>query len=413
MRILVVSQYFWPEGFRINELVKDLRDRGHDVVVLTGKPNYPDGTIFQTFKDDPRKFDAYAGATIVRIPVVPRGSTKLRLFLNYISFVVSGLSVGAWRLRDQHFDAILVFQVSPITAALPALLQRRLKRAPIAMWILDLWPDTLSAVGVIRSPRALSLVSKLVAFVYRRCDCILVQSRAFISSVVQHGREASSVRYFPAWAEATFELDLATVEPASEIAEFKNTFNVMFAGNIGEAQDFPAILAAADALRDRPDLRWLIVGDGRAAESVRAEIAKRRLEDQVVMLGRHAFERMPNFFKCADALLVTLKSEPVFAMTIPGKVQSYLRSGVPILGMLDGEGARVIEESGAGMVCSAGDSQELARIVTELAKKSVDERAKMGAKGRAYCEKNFDRALLLNRLNDWLAELATSPTRPA
>ena len=411
MRILVVSQYFWPETFRINEIVAGLTARGHAVTVLTGTPNYPAGDVFPEYLADPARFASYEGADIVRVPLVARGRTRWRLAANYASFVASGLLEGARRLRGREFDVILVCQLSPITSAMPALLLRRLKHAPTAMWILDLWPETLTAVGALRSPRALRLASRLSSFIYARVDLILVQSRAFIDSVVRHGKPAAAIRYFPAWAEAAFEDGLDGVAAAPELAPFAGTTNIMFAGNIGEAQDFPAILAAADRLRDRDDIRWLIVGDGRAAAAVRAEIAARGLTERVVMLGRHGIERMPAFFKGASALLVSLKADPVFAMTIPGKVQSYLSAGMPVIAMLDGEGARVVAESGAGLVAPAGDAAALADAVRRFADLPAAERARLGAAARAYCRREFDRKALLDRLEGWLAELATKPAQ--
>ena len=406
MRVLVLSQYFWPENFRINDLVIELMARGHDVTVLTGVPNYPAGQVFPEFKRNPEQFASFSGASIIRIPIVSRGQGRLRLFFNYLSFVVSGLTLGPWRLRGRAFDTIFVYQISPITAALPALLLRHLKRASLLLWVLDLWPQTLAAVGIIRSPRFLAWIGRLVSFIYRRCDRILIQSRAFDSDVAKYDGDPARIRYFPGWAEPVFQSGSDVVAPPPELAAYRNSFNVLFAGNIGDAQDFPAILAAAEAIRDRGDVRWLIVGDGRAAQYVRTEIQSRGLADSVVMLGRYPIERMPSFFSAADALLVTLKKDPVFSLTIPGKVQSYLGAGVPILGMLDGEGARIIEESGAGLVCPAGDSRQLAEIVCKLAKKSPQERAMMGARGRAYCDREFNRAVLVEKLEAWMAELA-------
>ena len=408
MRILVVTQYFWPETFRINEIVKHLSERGHEVTVLTGLPNYPAGKIFPKFRERPGHFASYYGARIVRVPLIARGNTRWRLMLNYLTYAISAAAIGAWHLRGQPFDAIFVFQVSPVTSALPAVWLRAVKRAPVAMWILDLWPETLSAVGALRSPRAVSIVDRIVSYIYRRCDCILIQSQAFLSSVRKRAGDGADVRYFPAWAETAFEGSLDAVEPAPELAPYRDTFNIMFAGNIGEAQDFPTILAAADRIRDRDDIRWLVIGDGRGANALRAEIKERGLGKQVIMLGRHPMERMPSFFKGAGSLLVALKAEPVFALTIPGKVQSYLSSGKPIIGMLDGEGARVIHEAGAGIVAPAGDSGALANAVVSLADRNVAERARMGAAGRAYCKQNFDRAQLLDCLEDWLDNLACS-----
>lgn len=413
MRILVVSQYFWPETFRINEIVEHLTARGHTVTVLTGVPNYPSGRVFEDFARDPSKYATYAGAEIVRVPIVPRGNTKLRLIANYASFALSATMIGSWRLAGRPYDAIFVCQLSPITAALPGVALRRLKSAPMAMWILDLWPETLSALNVVRSERTLGWVSRLVSFIYRRCDRLLVQSTAFKPSVFKHGGAPGAVEYFPAWAEATFEDSGSAVVPAPEMAVYQDTFNVMFAGNIGEAQDLPAVLAAASHLRDRKDIRWILVGDGRAASAVRAEIAARGLEDRVVMLGRFPIERMPEFFAAADALLVTLKSDPVFAMTIPGKIQSYMSAGRPIVAMLEGEGARVLHESEAGLVAAAGDDRGLADRVAQLADMSAEARNRFSVAGRRYCKNEFNRTTLLNRLESILESMATGPRSAA
>ena len=298
-----------------------------------------------------------------------------------------------------------MFQTSPITAALPGLLLRRLKRAPFLLWVLDLWPQTLSAVGVVRSPRVLTLIGWMVSFIYRRCDRILVQSRAFVPLVEMYAGDSERIRYFPGWPEPTFQGTLDGIEPAPELQPYSDTFNILFAGNIGSAQDFPAILDAAEALRDRSDVRWLIVGDGRAAEDVRAEIRRRNLEQRVVMLGRFPVERMPSFFRAASALLVTLKKEPIFRLTIPGKVQAYLAAGLPILGMLDGEGARVIEEANAGLVCPADRSGELSGLVRRLIEMPAQERTAMGERGREYCRREFGRTMLVDTLETWMREL--------
>lgn len=405
MRLLVVSQYFWPEPFRVNDLVAELARRGHDVTVLTGTPNYPEGRIYPEFAHNPSRFAAYAGAEVIRVPLVARGTSSLRLVLNYLSFVATGLTLGLWRLRGRRFDAIVVVQLSPVTSALPGLALRRLKRAPLLMWVLDLWPDSLAAVGVLRSPLALAAVGKLVGFIYKRCDRVLVQSRAFVSNVQKYAGDTSRVRYFPGWAEPIFEGPLTEVEVAPEVLPYVDKFNVLFAGNIGDAQDFPAILDAAQALRDEPNLRWLIVGDGRAAPWVRSEIARRGLEPNVVMLGRHPIERMPSFFRAASVLLVSLKKDPIFAMTIPGKVQSYLATGLPVVAMMDGEGAAVIEQSGAGLVCAAGAGAMLAERVLALMHMPAGQRAAMGERGQRYCEREFSRNGSMSALETWAGEL--------
>jgi glycosyltransferase involved in cell wall biosynthesis len=274
------------------------------------------------------------------------------------------------------------------------------------MWVLDLWPETLSAVGVVRAPWALNLVGWLVAFIYRRCDLILAQSRSFFGNIEKWSGDTSRIRYFPGWAEPLFAAGADAVPEAPEMEPFASGFTVMFAGNIGDAQDFPAILTAFERLRHRPEIRLVVLGDGRAAEQVRAEIIRRSLTNTVIMLGKHPLERMPSFFRGADALLVSLKPEPIFAMTIPGKVQAYLAAGIPLLGMIDGEGARVIEESEAGVACPAGDGAALAGIIERLAGMPESDRAAMGNRGRDYGRREFDREMLIDRLVGWLEDAA-------
>lgn len=404
MRILVVSQYFWPENFRINDLVAELVRRGHQVTVLTGEPNYPGGVVFPDFKDRPEAFGKYEGAEVVRVGLLPRGQGGMRLMLNYVSFALSASILGPWKLRGRKFDAIFVFEPSPITVGLPAIVLKRLKRAPIAFWVLDLWPQSLEAVGAVRSKFILDVVGHLVRFVYRQCDAVLAQSKSFIGAIGRQIDDPARIVYFPSWAEPAPALE--TVRFAPEVAERRDLFNVVFTGNVGEAQDFGAVLAAAEALRNDP-VRWIIVGDGRKSDWLAEEVVQRRLEEQVLLAGRFDLERMPSFFRHADALLVSLRDEPIFALTIPGKVQSYLMAGRPILAMLNGEGASVVHESGAGLAVSAGNSAGLADAVRTMLDLSPDEREEMAKAGERYAKANFDRDMLITSLEELLYQLAT------
>lgn len=404
MKILVVSQYFWPENFRINDLTQELVQRGHSVTVLTGIPNYPAGSVFEAYQQNPKAFGHYAGAKVWRVPMLARGHGAVRLFLNYLSFVIGACLWGPWRLRGQQADVIFVFEPSPVTVGLPAVLLGRLKRAPVVFWALDLWPETLAAIGVVRSPKVLGWVGNLVKFIYERCTLVLGQSRGFLASISRYCSDARKIRYFPSWAEEVFsQPDLV---PAPEVPVLQGVFNVLFAGNIGEAQDLPAVLDAAESLKHNAAIRWLIVGDGRKSGWLEEEVARRGLQGSVLLLGRFPVERMPSFYAHADALLVSLKKDPVFSMTIPGKVQSYLMAGVPLVGMLDGEGAKVITQAKAGLVCAAGDAGGLASAVLEMAAMRVDQRHQLGLNGRAFAQKEFGRSLLMDRLEGLLREAA-------
>ncbi len=417
MRILIVSQHFWPENFRINDLAMNFSERGHDVTVLTGLPNYPEGSLHPDFKKNPEQFNSYHNVSIVRVPHILRGNGKIRLALNYLSFFLSASIVGAWKLKKVKFDVVFVHATSPITVAIPAIVLGRLKRAPVFLWVLDLWPESLSAVGVVKSSKILSAVGLLVTWIYSKCDYILIQSRAFLESVQRYcpaSERPDKILYFPSWAEDVF----SQANPAKQNAIKRDNqfFTILFAGNIGVAQDFPSILDAAETLKGNKQIRWIIVGDGRHREWVAEQIKTRGLEQIVQLVGRFPIESMPAFFACADALLVTLKTNEIFARTIPGKVQAYLASGHPIIGMIDGEARSVLDESGGAMTCESGDSTELAKIVERMAHFSPEELIAMGQNGRLYYEQNFDRDRLFNKLESYFSSaiagkvLSSSPT---
>lgn len=405
MRILIVSQYFWPESFRINDLALGLREKGHSVSVLTGHPNYPEGRLFPGYRMFGRKREEWNGIVIHRVPLLPRGkNSRLRLILNYLSFALTACLLGPFRCGTAY-DLIFVYEPSPITVGLPAIVMKRLSKAPLLFWVQDLWPETVMAVGAFRARWVLALLEALVRFVYRHCDCILVQSRAFTDAIAKRGIAPEQIRYFPNSAEELYR-PLSVPGDCPEAGLMPAGFRVLFAGNIGAAQDFATILAAAESLRPRADIRWVIVGDGREAEWARAEATRRGLEGVVHFLGSHPVERMPYFFGLADALLVTLGKNPIFVLTVPSKLQSYLACGRPIVAALDGEGARVIREAQAGFAAAAGEAAQLADAVLAMYSLSEQERREMGKRGRAYFEEHFERNKLLGVLEGWMREFA-------
>jgi glycosyltransferase involved in cell wall biosynthesis len=401
--LLIVSQYFWPENFRINDLASELVSRGHEVTVLTGLPNYPSGQIYEEYLIDSEKFSNYKNVRILRVPLLPRGNGALRLLLNYLSFSISACVLGPWRLRGQRFDLVLTCQLSPVTVGLPGAFLAWLKNVPMVMWVLDLWPDTLKAIGVVKSPRLLAYVGRLVGFIYWRCDLILAQSRSFIPKIQSLAGPRVPVVYFPSWAEDVFQVE--GLKPAPEVPVKEGAFNVMFAGNVGEAQDFECILSAATLLKGNSNIRWLIVGDGRMSTWVQAEIERRGLSECVLLLGRHPVERMPEFFLQADAMLVTLADQEIFTMTIPGKLQSYLAAGMPILAALNGEGADVVRSADAGFTSPAGSAEGLAEIVLKMAKLPLSERQVMGKNGLEYSKREFDRRMVVDMAEKYCSEL--------
>jgi glycosyltransferase involved in cell wall biosynthesis len=406
MKVLIISQYFWPENFRINDLCSELKKRGHEVTVLTGKPNYPDGEVFRDYLNDPKKFNHYSGCDVIRVPMLVRGTgSSIKLMLNYLTFAFSATFVGAWKLRKKQFDIIFVFEPSPITVGLPAVFLKKLKKAPIVFWVLDLWPETLEAVGAVGSKRVLTLVGKLVSFIYNRCDLVLGQSRAFSSNIVRYCKNKSKIKYFPSWAEDIFSDIL--IDPVAEIVVHENLFKIIFAGNVGESQDFPAILQAARILKSKQvKAKFFIIGDGRAFEWVKAEIFENDLKDYICLLGYHPLKVMPSFYASADALLVSLKESPAFSMTIPGKVQSYMIAGKPILTMLSGEGSHVVEEAKCGYVANSGDYKQLVENIISMSELTIRELTNLGAKANQYAKAEFDRDKLIDQLESWFMELS-------
>ncbi len=395
MRVLVLSQYYWPEAFRITEVVESLRRAGCHVTVLTGQPNYPLGEVFDGYSAAGFGEQQHeSGYSIYRVPLMPRGrGGAVGLVSNYLSFVFSASFLGPWLLRKQRFDVVFVYAPSPIIQAIPAVWLAFIKRAKLVTWVQDLWPQSLEATGFVRNRRVLALVAVLVRWIYRRCDLLLAQSQAFVSSV-QAMAGKTPVEYHPNPGELAFGQAQPLGPPALVLAP---GFNVVFAGNLGTVQALGAVLDAAELLRPHADVRLVLVGSGSRSEWLQQEVTRRGLSN-VQLPGRYAPEAMPGILAQASALLVSLTRSPIMSQTVPSKVQAYLAAGKPIIASLDGEGARVIEESGAGVSCSAEDAAALAAAVLRLRALPADALQRMGEAGQIYYKQHFDPAALATKL---------------
>lgn len=398
MRVLVVSQYYWPENFRITEVVQALREKGCEVLVLTGQPNYPEGISFDGYSWWSCGTEQHDGITIFRVPLFPRGrASALRLLANYVSFVFSAIVFGSWLLRGRSIDALLVFAVSPILQAIPAIWLGRLKKASVVTWVQDLWPDSLSAVGFVRNEKLLNAVSCLVRWIYRKSDLLLVQSEAFIEPV-KNMAGTTPVRYHPNPGDFAFSsMELGEKCPLP----FERGFNIVFAGNLGMVQALDTILDAAELLREDKEIRLILVGSGSRGEWVKSEIERRKLAN-VLLPGRFELSSMPSIMCSASALLVSLVRSPIMSKTVPSKVQAYLAAGRPIIACLDGEGARVILEAEAGLACPAEDAQALAEAVRNLKCAGPAALERMGLNARSYYESNFEPRVLAGKLKESL-----------
>jgi glycosyltransferase involved in cell wall biosynthesis len=389
MRLLILSQYFWPETFIINDIVRVLHEQGHDVVVATGKPNYPDGQVFPGYRAWGMERGGYLGKVeVIRIPIFPRlQGGRVNLFLNYSSFVVSGVLLLPWLLRKHKFDAIVVFAPSPVTQAIPAMLLKWLKKSHLALWVQDLWPESLAATRFVFHPGLLRIVGHMVRWIYRHCDTLLVPSRAFVEPVALYA-DKGKIEYYPNSIDSKGS-DCESVLPPCFVKELEKYFCVVFAGNLGTAQALETLVQAALALRDESDIRLVLVGSGSRLAWLEAQ--KRALGlDNLLLPGRFPMESMPQIFARSGALLVSLTDESVFAQTIPSKIQAYLAAGRPIVASLNGEGARVVREAAAGLTSPAEQVMPLVENIRKLHQMSDFERESMGQAGRAYFEKHFE-----------------------
>lgn len=401
MKILVVSQYFWPEGFIINDIVRTLDELGHEVVVATGKPNYPDGKIFDGYCAKGTQRERYLEKIdVLRVPLWPRGKGGAKnLILNYLSFVLAGLLLLPWMLRKREFDAILIFAPSPILQAIPAIPLKWLKKAKLALWVQDLWPESLAATGFVKNPHVLRAVGWLVKGIYHCCDTLLVQSQAFVEPVLRYA-DRKKIVYYPNSMDVRPLAE--TVSIPSELSDFLEAhFCVVFAGNLGTAQALDTLVQAAEYLKEDTDIRLVVVGSGSRLAWLQAQKTLLVL-DNLVLVGRYPPQSMPQIFERSAALLVSLNAEAIFAQTVPSKIQAYLAAGRPIIACLNGEGARIIQEAGAGVSSPAEQVLPLVAAIREMYRLSDTEREAMGEAGRAYFDRNFDMDTQVRRLIDLL-----------
>lgn len=398
MKILVVCQYFYPEEFKVNDLVAGLVERGNEVTVLTGKPTYPRGAYPKGYRFWGVQEEFYKGAKVIRLPELTRGKGGV---VGVVKSLFSFLLSSTWYARhhDIEADVVLCYQLSPVTMANAALIYKRKLNVRMVHWVHDLWPESVTATTPLKGGPIISMLDKFVTRIYEQSDVILVQSKVFEKSICSKGDFKDKLVYAPNWAENSFIDADTSIDASFPLQPDESEFRVMFAGNIGEAQDFGNIIKAANLTRDIPCIKWIVVGDGRARENAEKEVAGLGLKDTVKFLGRHPVETMPKFFALADAMLVTLKDEFIFSLTVPSKTQAYMASGKPILTMINGAGNDVVEEAGCGLTANAEDYVTLASNVKKMYAMTKDERAQLGKAAKAYYDRNFAKDKVIDRVN--------------
>ena len=409
-RILVVSQHYWPENFRITDLCAGFLADGCAVDVLCGLPNYPAGEWFEGYRYAGPRREVHDGIEIFRAGEIRRkGNTGLRIFLNYISYPVTAL-FSLPRLHGRKYDAVFCYETSPVLMLLPAIVYAKLHRVPLTCYVLDLWPENLYSVLPIQN-RALRAVAAGVShWLYRRCDRLIAMSPALEKKLAAIAPKAQRT-VIPQYCEDFYAQEM--YDAALE-QRFAGRFNVLFAGNISPAQNLPLLVECARCLRadGRRDIHFIIVGSGMSMDGLQKEIADAGVSEWFTFEGRRPAEDIPTYHTMADALFAALSASEDVGLTVPAKIASYFAAGRPCLVSVSGEAARVVLESGAGFASDAGDADGLYQNLLALASLPAEDRARMGKAGFAYYQAHFRRAPLLKRLEDFVLNGTEAPGSP-
>lgn len=394
MKILMVCQYFFPEQFRVNDICFELVKEGHEVTVLTGLPNYPSGVVGEKYRSFKNRKEEINGVTVIRSWLLGRGEGTKRLALNYISFAISSTLKSLFIKKD--FDLILVYQLSPVTMALPAITLKKITKKPLVLYCHDLWPESIASAGISSDSRIYSVLLKFSKWVYGSADEIFTSSKLFEEYFKDTLGIDKGITHLPVYAEALFE-------NISSSNKNNDGLDLVFAGNIGEMQSVETIIYAANELKQDKNIKIHIVGDGSSRE--KCEALARKLElNNVTFYGQHPITEMPKFYEMADAFLVTLKENKVISYTLPNKVQSYMAAGKPIIGAIDGETQVVIDEAKCGLCSPAENYKELAHNIRLFAEER-ERHSFYSQNAKKYYESNFSKKNYIKKLNDLLEKI--------
>ena len=398
--ILVISQYFYPEQFRINDICSEWVKRGYKVTVITGIPNYPQGKFYEGYGFCKKRKDTYQGIDVIRIPLIPRGKNPLQLALNYFSFVLSG---WFWKVFTSiKADFVFIFEVSPMTQALPGVWYAKKRKIPCYLYVQDLWPENVEIITGIKNPRIIGAIGKMVDYIYSRCTKIFTTSKSFVEAIHDRGVPYDKIEYWPQYAEDFYQP--SKVESVPEIPN-DESFNVVFAGNIGQAQGLDILVDAAEIIRNKYEykIRYNIIGDGRYREELGNIVKTKQLADVFNFIPRQPATRIPDFLAASDVAFLSLSDSPLFAMTIPAKLQSYMACGIPIIASAAGETAAIINDSSAGLCGRPGNAEELADNIVKLINMSEENLKIAGNNARKYYDDNFDKSSLLDKFETYLS----------
>lgn len=394
MKILVICQYYYPEPLRISDVCETLVKNGHHVTVLTGLPNYPEGRVLDEYRFGRKRIELINGVKVIRCFEIGRGKSRLRLSLNYFSFLVSATLKTLF--MKEKFDIVFVYQLSPVLMVIPAIIYKRKYNKKILLYCLDLWPASLVAGGIKEGSLLYKLFLIISKWIYNSVDRILVTSYMFIDYFQDIlGIDIDNGSYLPQYAEDLFIQSV-------DVFRKNNRFNFVFAGNIGEMQSVETIIKAANILKKYKNVTFHIVGNGSKLEECKRLAHDLRL-DNVLFYGRRPVSEMSKFYGMADAMLVTLKEDKYLSYTLPGKVQSYMASGKAIIGAINGETQRVIKKAQCGFCCSAEDYKGLADLIVKFC--NSDKKKQMAFNSRKFYIENYCKEKFFAKLENEILNL--------
>tara|TARA_B100001250_G_scaffold147843_1_gene126612 strand:- start:1857 stop:3086 length:1230 start_codon:yes stop_codon:yes gene_type:complete len=397
--ILILTPLFDPEINRINDMVQYFLEKKYSITVMCPIPNYPQGKYYKNYGIFKKRYEKFGNLNIVRVIVWPRGNgSKVNIFLNYLSFIFFSI-IPAIRLSFKKIDIIFVNQLSPITIAIPGIIIKKIKKIPLVMWVTDLWPESVKEGGNLKSNFLPNLILPVVRSIYNNCDQILTSSRGFINSIKEKTIN-HNLLYLPQWGEELFTKKSNEIYTNHDMEKIKDC-KIVFAGNIGIAQDFECIVYAMNEIRNH-NIHLVVLGDGRERKNVEKMVHDMNLSHKISFLGAFPLNKMPYFFNKADALLISLKKSDIFSITIPAKTQAYLAFGKPILTNSEGEVSNIINESKSGLTSDSGNYMLLAKNMLKLSLLSDNEKKVMSDNAKKYYRENFQRENILKKLEDIL-----------
>ena len=395
MRILVISQYYYPEQFRINDICKELVKRGHRVTVLTGIPNYPEGKYYKGYGFFKKRKDIKDGVDIIRIPIIPRGKNSIMLMLNYISFVISGFFWS--KFTRKKFDKVFIYEVSPMFQALPGIWYAKRKKIESYIYVMDLWPESIQLVTNINNKTILGLINKVVDYIYKNSKKIFTSSESFIENIHKRGHTREKLVFWPQYAEEFYRP--LNIQECSKNELDTNDFKIVFAGNIGYAQGLDIVIDTGKILKEKNvKAKFFLIGNGRAKEELIKAVDTNDLQDYIKFIDKQPAEKIPEYYANADMAFITLKRNLISDEILPAKLQSYFACGVPILGCADGEIKQVIEKSKAGFCVESGNPERLAEQIEKCIKLTPEEFAQMKKSSIEFYKRNYEKQMLLDKL---------------